>query len=250
MAGRDAAALRRCCSIPKSRTPSAAIDILRNFAFDVCGCRGDWTMASFVDESDRADPRAGRRRAASSAACRAAWTRPSRRCCIHRAHRRPADLHLRRQRPAAARRGRRRCARGSSACSCRSSSSTRRDLFLDRLAGVTDPEQKRKIIGATFIDVFETARARAGRVRLPGAGHALSGRHRERVGRRPVGGDQEPPQRRRPARAHALQAGRAAARALQGRSARGRAGRSGSTTSSSGASRFPGRAWRCACSGR
>ncbi len=28
-------------------------------------------------------------------------------------------------------------------------------LFLDRLAGITDPEQKRKIIGATFIDVFE-----------------------------------------------------------------------------------------------
>ena len=30
-------------------------------------------------------------------------------------------------------------------------------LFLDRLAGVTDPELKRKIIGATFIDVFEEA---------------------------------------------------------------------------------------------
>jgi GMP synthase (glutamine-hydrolysing) len=30
------------------------------------------------------------------------------------------------------------------------------DLFLDRLADVTDPEQKRKIIGAAFIDVFET----------------------------------------------------------------------------------------------
>ncbi|MBE0645086.1 MAG: glutamine-hydrolyzing GMP synthase [Bacteroidetes bacterium] len=29
------------------------------------------------------------------------------------------------------------------------------DLFLDRLAGISDPEQKRKIIGATFIDVFE-----------------------------------------------------------------------------------------------
>jgi GMP synthase (glutamine-hydrolysing) len=28
-------------------------------------------------------------------------------------------------------------------------------LFLGKLAGVTDPEQKRKIIGATFIDVFE-----------------------------------------------------------------------------------------------
>ena len=29
------------------------------------------------------------------------------------------------------------------------------DSFIDRLAGITDPEQKRKIIGATFIDVFE-----------------------------------------------------------------------------------------------
>jgi GMP synthase (glutamine-hydrolysing) len=29
------------------------------------------------------------------------------------------------------------------------------DLFLGKLAGKTDPEQKRKIIGATFIDVFE-----------------------------------------------------------------------------------------------
>ncbi len=29
------------------------------------------------------------------------------------------------------------------------------DLFLSRLAGVTEPEKKRKIIGATFIDVFD-----------------------------------------------------------------------------------------------
>ena len=29
------------------------------------------------------------------------------------------------------------------------------NIFLERLAGVTDPEQKRKIIGNTFIDVFE-----------------------------------------------------------------------------------------------
>ena len=31
------------------------------------------------------------------------------------------------------------------------------DLFLDRLAGVSDPEKKRKIIGATFIEVFQQA---------------------------------------------------------------------------------------------
>ena len=36
------------------------------------------------------------------------------------------------------------------------------DLFLERLAGVSDPEQKRKIIGKTFIDVFEDAKKRAG----------------------------------------------------------------------------------------
>ena len=30
------------------------------------------------------------------------------------------------------------------------------DLFLGKLTSVEDPERKRKIIGATFIDVFET----------------------------------------------------------------------------------------------
>ena len=37
-----------------------------------------------------------------------------------------------------------------------------RTLFLDKLAGVTDPEQKRKAIGATFIDVFEAEAEKAG----------------------------------------------------------------------------------------
>ncbi|MCL1889535.1 MAG: glutamine-hydrolyzing GMP synthase [Desulfovibrionaceae bacterium] len=35
-------------------------------------------------------------------------------------------------------------------------------FFLDRLRGVTDPEQKRKIIGHAFIDVFEKAAGRLG----------------------------------------------------------------------------------------
>ena len=37
------------------------------------------------------------------------------------------------------------------------------DEFLGALAGVVDPERKRKIIGATFIDVFEAAAGRLGR---------------------------------------------------------------------------------------
>ena len=35
-------------------------------------------------------------------------------------------------------------------------------VFLDRLAGVTEPEEKRRIIGGTFIDVFEQAARSAG----------------------------------------------------------------------------------------
>jgi GMP synthase (glutamine-hydrolysing) len=39
-------------------------------------------------------------------------------------------------------------------------------LFLRRLKGVTDPERKRKIIGRTFIEVFEAATQRAGRAKF------------------------------------------------------------------------------------
>ncbi|MEL7641578.1 MAG: glutamine-hydrolyzing GMP synthase [Solidesulfovibrio sp.] len=38
-------------------------------------------------------------------------------------------------------------------------------LFLDRLAGVTDPEVKRKIIGTTFIEVFEAEAAKLPKVK-------------------------------------------------------------------------------------
>jgi GMP synthase (glutamine-hydrolysing) len=39
-------------------------------------------------------------------------------------------------------------------------------LFLRRLKGVTDPERKRKVIGRTFIEVFENATRRAGRAKF------------------------------------------------------------------------------------
>ena len=39
-------------------------------------------------------------------------------------------------------------------------------LFLRRLKGVTDPERKRKIIGKTFIEVFESATRRAGKAKF------------------------------------------------------------------------------------
>jgi GMP synthase (glutamine-hydrolysing) len=39
-------------------------------------------------------------------------------------------------------------------------------LFLRKLKGVTDPEKKRKVIGKTFIDVFEKATKRAGQAKF------------------------------------------------------------------------------------
>ncbi len=58
--------------------------------------------------------------------------------------------------------------------------------------------------------------------RFSGAGHALSRRHRVGGHRRAVLAHQEPSQRRRPSGAHADEAGRAAARTVQGRGPRGR----------------------------
>ena len=96
-------------------------------------------------------------------------------------------------------------------------------LFLDALDGVSDPEVKRKTIGRLFIDVFEAEAKKIGGARFSRAGHALPGRDRERVvHRRAFGDDQVAPQCRRPARAHEHEAGRAAARTVQGRGARAR----------------------------
>jgi GMP synthase (glutamine-hydrolysing) len=40
------------------------------------------------------------------------------------------------------------------------------ELFLRKLKGVSDPEKKRKVIGKTFIDVFQAATKRAGKARF------------------------------------------------------------------------------------
>ena len=97
------------------------------------------------------------------------------------------------------------------------------EQFLGQLAGVADPEAKRKIIGREFVEVFTREAGRLKQREVAGAGHDLS--RRDRVGRREDEEgdlDQEPPQRRRPARDARPEAARAAARAVQGRGARAR----------------------------
>jgi len=137
--------------------------ILRNFARSVCACRGDWTMSSFIDEAtqrirSRVGP-SGRVICGLSGGVDSTVTA----ALVHRA---VGDrltcifvdngvLRL-----DEAEQVRRRVA-DSLRIPLVVEDAGR--LFLDRLAGVTDPERKRKIIGATFIDVFERAAEKLGR---------------------------------------------------------------------------------------
>jgi GMP synthase (glutamine-hydrolysing) len=138
------------------------LEILRNFAFGVCGCTGDWTMASFVEEAtSRVREKAGGGRVVCALSGGVDSTVAA--VIIHRAVGDRltcifVDNGVLRQDEAA--QIRKRYERLQLPLVFVDAST----LFLDRLAGVTDPEQKRKIIGATFIDVFETEAAKLGRV--------------------------------------------------------------------------------------
>ena len=145
---------------PEVAHTDRGLDILRNFAYDVCGCRGDWTMASFVEEAtNRIREQVGSGRVVCGLSGGVDSTVAA--MLIHRAvgdrltcifvdngvmrldeaeqiQRRFERLQLPLVFVDAVR------------------------LFLDRLAGITDPERKRKIIGATFIDVFEEEAAKLG----------------------------------------------------------------------------------------
>jgi GMP synthase (glutamine-hydrolysing) len=138
------------------------LDILRNFAYEVCGCTGDWTMASFVEEATaRVEAQVGGRRVVCALSGGVDSTVAA--LIIHRAI--GANLTcifvdngvLRLDEAAQVRR---RFERLQLPLVFADASA----LFLDRLQGVTDPERKRKIIGATFIDVFEAEAAKLGAV--------------------------------------------------------------------------------------
>ena len=136
------------------------VDILRNFAFNICGCRGDWTMRGFVDESVariRAAVGDGRVLCGLSggvdstvAAMLIHKAVGPRLTCVF------VDNGLLRMSEAQQVRTR------FERLGLNLEFVDATEIFLTRLEGVSDPETKRKIIGGTFIDVFETRAAELG----------------------------------------------------------------------------------------
>jgi len=135
--------------------------LLRHFVFDVCGCRGDWKMSGFIEESIRAiREKVGDKHVlcglsggvdssvvaallhkaignqlhcvfVDNGVCRFGEVDQ-----VQRLFGEALGIDLRVSRAGA--------------------------LFISNLSGIVDPEQKRKIIGKTFIDVFSEEARRLG----------------------------------------------------------------------------------------
>jgi len=137
--------------------------MLKNFLYDVCGCKGDWIMKDFAEESiKKLKEKIGDKKVlcalsggvdSSVAAVLIHKAVGKQLTCIFVDHgllrknegdevekvfREQFDMNLIRV--------------------------NAQDRFLDKLAGVTDPESKRKIIGEEFIRVFEAEAKKIGTV--------------------------------------------------------------------------------------
>ncbi len=143
---------------PEVAHTTQGTEILRRYLFDVCGCSGDWTMAQFIEESvaairQRVGPDhvlCGLSGGVDSSIAAA---------LLHRAI--GDQLHCVFVDNGLLRYGEAEQVETTfgEAFGMDLHVAHAQDIFLDRLAGVIDPEEKRKIIGNTFIEVF-TAEAR------------------------------------------------------------------------------------------
>ena len=136
-----------------THTPQGRV-ILRNFVLGICGAKADWEMGSFVNEAiARIREEVGEEGhvigAVSGGVDSSVAAVLLNRAIGKRFHAVLVDngvLRLDEAKEVMARLG----AAGIDLHLADAS-----ELFLSKLAGVSDPEKKRKIIGTTFIDVFE-----------------------------------------------------------------------------------------------
>jgi GMP synthase (glutamine-hydrolysing) len=138
-------------------------NILKNFVYNICGCRGNWTIGNFIDESVRhIRERVGQGKVicalsggvdssvVASLIHRAVGDQLT---CIF------VDNGLMRKAEIERTMETFRSHLGMNIQLARAA-----DRFLRRLKGVTDPEEKRKIIGEEFIRVFEEEARKIGKV--------------------------------------------------------------------------------------
>ena len=145
-----------------SHTPNGA-DILKNFLYEVCGCKGTWTPASFISEAtDRIRDQVGGGKVICAlsggvdSAVTAALVQKAigdQLTCIF------VDNGLLRREESERVKG-----VFERHLNLNLIYVDAVDRFLERLEGVTDPERKRHIIGEEFIRVFEEEAGRLGEV--------------------------------------------------------------------------------------
>lgn len=147
---------------PEVNHTERGFDMLGNFLYEVCGCRGDWTMESYAETAVRdIREKVGDGKALlalsggvdSSVACKLlAKAIGSQLTCIFVDHGLMRKNEGDEVEAAFA---------GSGVNFIRVNAGER---FLGRLAGIEEPERKRKIIGEAFIRVFEEEAKKIGKV--------------------------------------------------------------------------------------
>jgi GMP synthase (glutamine-hydrolysing) len=136
-------------------------EILTHFLFDIAGCSGDWNAGSFIEQSiEEIRERVGNRKVilalsggvdSSTAAILIHKAIHDQLQCIH------IDTGLMRKNESA---GVVKMFRDHFHINLDFIDAS--DIFLNKLSGVEDPEQKRKIIGNTFIEIFEAEARKIG----------------------------------------------------------------------------------------
>jgi GMP synthase (glutamine-hydrolysing) len=140
-------------------------EIIRNFLYKICGCRGDWTVHSFIEETtDNIRKQVG----SASVLCALSGGVDSA-CTAALVHRAVGDqLTCVFVNNGLLRKGEPQLVRDTFAgkFKMRLVCVDAEDRFLQRLCGVTDPELKRNIIGEEFVRIFEEEAAKLGDIKF------------------------------------------------------------------------------------